>query len=157
RRHDRPRPHPGARRSDSKARQQRRAGRAAHVLSRQLRRLAQALHFVGRPGPHHGCRCTARGAAILRNRETHAGSHRRARGSRPMTRRWALLWLLAPLAFPQAPPRPSYKNLAYPPLRPIQIPKVDTFTLSNGMKVYLLEDHELPTINGTALVRTGNL
>src|SRR5262249_6940520 len=24
-------------------------------------------------------------------------------------------------------------------------------------KVYLLEDHELPTINGTALVRTGNL
>ena len=52
---------------------------------------------------------------------------------------------------------PSYKDLKFPPLRPIQIPKVATFTLPNGMKLYLLEDHELPIINGVAQVRTGNL
>ncbi|HEV3202301.1 MAG TPA: pitrilysin family protein [Bryobacteraceae bacterium] len=64
-----------------------------------------------------------------------------------------------PAAKPPAarPSLPSYRDLKYPPLRPIQIPAVDTFTLPNGMKLYLLEDHELPVVNGTALVRTGNL
>ena len=52
---------------------------------------------------------------------------------------------------------PSYKELKYPALRPIKIPDVDTFTLPNGMKVYLLENHELPLVRGSALVRTGNL
>ncbi len=52
---------------------------------------------------------------------------------------------------------PSYKDLKFPPLRPIQIPKVAAFTLPNGMKLYLLEDHELPVVNGVARVRTGNL
>ena len=56
-----------------------------------------------------------------------------------------------------APAEPSYKDLKFPALRPVQIPKVETFTLPNGMKVFLLEDHELPIVNGTALVRTGNL
>jgi hypothetical protein len=51
----------------------------------------------------------------------------------------------------------TYKDLKFPPLRPIQIPKVATFTLPNGMKLYLLEDHELPVINGVARMRTGNL
>ena len=37
------------------------------------------------------------------------------------------------------------------------MPQVDTSTLPNGMKLYLLEDHELPVVSGTALVRTGNL
>jgi zinc protease len=52
---------------------------------------------------------------------------------------------------------PSYRDLKYPPLRPIQIPPVETVTLPNGMRLYLLEDHELPVVNGTALVRVGNL
>jgi zinc protease len=52
---------------------------------------------------------------------------------------------------------PSYKNLKYPPLPPVKIPEPVQVTLSNGMRVFLLEDHELPTINGFALVRTGNL
>jgi zinc protease len=52
---------------------------------------------------------------------------------------------------------PSYKELKYPPLRKVQIPNVETSTLPNGMKLYLLEDHELPLVRGTALVRTGNL
>jgi len=51
----------------------------------------------------------------------------------------------------------TVEQMKYPPLRPIQIPKVDVSTLPNGMKLYLLEDHELPLVNGTALVRTGNL
>jgi zinc protease len=52
---------------------------------------------------------------------------------------------------------PSYKDLKYPPLRPIEIPKVEKSTLPNGMRLYLLEDHELPMVHGAALVRTGNL
>ncbi len=52
---------------------------------------------------------------------------------------------------------PAYKALKYPPLREIKIPNVATATLSNGIKLYLLEDHELPLLRGFALVRTGNL
>lgn len=52
---------------------------------------------------------------------------------------------------------PSYKSLKFPPLRQVEIPNVDTFTLPNGMRLYLLENHELPLISGFALVRTGNL
>jgi zinc protease len=52
---------------------------------------------------------------------------------------------------------PSYKDLKYPPLLEIKIPNVATFTLANGIKLYLLENHELPLVSGFALVRTGNL
>ncbi|MCX6620627.1 MAG: insulinase family protein, partial [Acidobacteria bacterium] len=47
--------------------------------------------------------------------------------------------------------------LKFPPLREVVIPKPDVFRLPNGMKVYLLEDHELPLVRGVALVRTGGL
>jgi zinc protease len=65
----------------------------------------------------------------------------------------------APAAAPGASQSaiPSYKNLKYPPLPQVKIPEPATFTLSNGMRVFLLEDHELPIIDGFALVRTGNL
>jgi predicted Zn-dependent peptidase len=52
---------------------------------------------------------------------------------------------------------PSYKALKYPPLPELKIPKVEETTLSNGLKIYLLESHELPLVRGLALVRTGNL
>ncbi len=52
---------------------------------------------------------------------------------------------------------PSYKSLKFPPLREVKLPQPVEFTLSNGMKVFLLEDHELPLVRGSALVRTGNL
>ena len=45
----------------------------------------------------------------------------------------------------------------YPPLREIEIPKVASHKLSNGMQIYLLEDHTLPIVTGTAMTRTGNL
>ncbi len=52
---------------------------------------------------------------------------------------------------------PSYKDLKFAPLPPLQIPTPTEFTLSNGMKILLLEDHELPLVSGAALIRTGNL
>jgi zinc protease len=52
---------------------------------------------------------------------------------------------------------PSYKDLKFPPLPPLEIPKPVEFTLSNGIKVFLLEDHELPLVSGGVLIRTGNL
>jgi zinc protease len=56
-----------------------------------------------------------------------------------------------------AQPAPSYKTLKYPPLPQVKIPEPAEFTLSNGIRVLLLEDHELPLIRGLALIRTGNL
>jgi zinc protease len=70
------------------------------------------------------------------------------------------LWAQAPGGpKPQAlpPPVPAVADLKFPPLKPIQIPTVETVTLANGMKVFLLEDHEIPVINGSARIRTGNL
>jgi predicted Zn-dependent peptidase len=52
---------------------------------------------------------------------------------------------------------PSYKDLKYPPMPQVKIPEPAQFTLSNGMRIFLLEDHELPLIRGLALIRTGNL
>ncbi|MBZ5584155.1 MAG: insulinase family protein, partial [Acidobacteriia bacterium] len=48
-------------------------------------------------------------------------------------------------------------DLKFPPLRPIQTPHIATFTLPNGMRLFLLEDHELPMVHGAARIRTGNL
>ncbi|MEO8049458.1 MAG: pitrilysin family protein [Acidobacteriota bacterium] len=66
-----------------------------------------------------------------------------------------LLGLLASASLAQT--IPSYEQLVYPALKQVKIPEPTTFTLANGMRVFLLEDHELPLINGLALVRTGNL
>jgi zinc protease len=58
---------------------------------------------------------------------------------------------------PAVAPFPNWQDLKFPPLRSPTIPKPVEFTLPNGMRVYLLEDHELPLVSGTAVVRTGNL
>ena len=58
---------------------------------------------------------------------------------------------------PKVAPAPSWKDLIYPPLHAVAIPNVETIALPNGMKVYLLEDHELPLVHGAARIRTGNL
>jgi zinc protease len=69
-----------------------------------------------------------------------------------------LLPLLAVAQQPASPvPPASWKDLKFPPLKEIKLPKIEDFTLPNGMKVYLLEDHELPLVRGSALIRTGNL
>ncbi|HSW48640.1 MAG TPA: insulinase family protein, partial [Bryobacteraceae bacterium] len=69
-------------------------------------------------------------------------------------KRLAWLFLVACVAAAQAP---SYKDLKYPPLREVTIPEVATATLANGIKLYLLENRELPLVSGFALARTGNL
>jgi zinc protease len=69
----------------------------------------------------------------------------------------ALLLCCLTAAAQTATPPASYKALKYPPLKEIQIPKVAESTLPNGLKIYLLENHELPLVRGLALVRTGNL
>ncbi len=77
--------------------------------------------------------------------------------------RRALLLLFPLLAAAQQPapvPSPvpaSWKDLKYAPLRQIQLPKIEEATLPSGLKIYLLENHELPLVRGLALVRTGNL
>ena len=71
-----------------------------------------------------------------------------------MTRLMAVAFLAA---CAMAQPVADYKALKFPPLREVKPPEPVFFTLPNGMKVFLLEDHELPLISGSALVRTGNL
>ena len=50
-----------------------------------------------------------------------------------------------------------YKNLKYPKLGDIRIPKIQRVALANGMKLFLLEDHELPLVNVWAVIRTGSV
>ena len=73
-------------------------------------------------------------------------------------KRLAILFTVVACASAQQSPRiPSYKELKYPPLGQVKIPQPVEATLSNGVRVFLLEDHELPLVSGVALVRTGNL
>ena len=60
-------------------------------------------------------------------------------------------------------PRPAqaieakpYEELNFPPLGEIQIPEFERYELDNGLVVYLLEDHDLPLVSGTATFRTGD-
>jgi zinc protease len=50
----------------------------------------------------------------------------------------------------------SYKEIEYPPLGELKIPQPQRFELQNGMVVYMIEDHALPLVNVTALVRAGS-
>jgi zinc protease len=52
---------------------------------------------------------------------------------------------------------PSPGSLVFPPLSPVKIPKPTTFVLPNGLKIFFLENHELPVVRGTMMIRTGNL
>ncbi|NJK38453.1 MAG: insulinase family protein [Oscillatoriales cyanobacterium RM1_1_9] len=49
-----------------------------------------------------------------------------------------------------------YDQLTFPPLPEIQLPAYTRYQLKNGITVYLMEDHELPLVGGTALFRTGS-
>lgn len=47
-------------------------------------------------------------------------------------------------------------ELRYPPLHEFAIPRPERVVLDNGLVVLLLEDHELPLVEATALVRSGS-
>lgn len=49
-----------------------------------------------------------------------------------------------------------YEELEFPPLGEIQIPAYERYELDNGMVVYMLEDHDLPLVSGSATFRTGD-
>ncbi len=48
-------------------------------------------------------------------------------------------------------------ELEYPGLPDIKIPEIRQVTLDNGMRLMLLEDHELPLINLSARIRVGSI
>ena len=49
------------------------------------------------------------------------------------------------------------ENLDFPELSDFQVPQVEEMTLDNGMKIFLIEDHELPTVNASARVGVGSV
>lgn len=51
----------------------------------------------------------------------------------------------------------DYRALKFPPLAEFEIPRPQTFELDNGLKVFLMEDHELPLIEVSARIRTGSV
>jgi zinc protease len=67
-----------------------------------------------------------------------------------------LVWLstLQPVRADDTPKH--YTNLTFDPLPQVQIPNYSRYQLENGLTVYLMEDHELPLVGGTLLVRTGD-
>ena len=64
-----------------------------------------------------------------------------------------LFWVFRP-AVGETPKH--YTELEFPELAEITIPDYQKFELDNGLKVVLMEDHELPLTSGIALVRTGD-
>jgi zinc protease len=74
-----------------------------------------------------------------------------------MKRILAATLVLGGLAFAQGTKIPTYKELKYPPMGQVKIPEPVQATLSNGMRVFLLENHELPLISGSVMIHTGNL
>lgn len=50
----------------------------------------------------------------------------------------------------------SYQDLVFPPLT-FTPPQVERHTLENGMRVFFVEDHELPIVRMYALVKTGTI
>jgi zinc protease len=54
-------------------------------------------------------------------------------------------------------PARDYARLKYPKLRDVQVPQVERVTLANGMRLFLLEDHELPLVSISVRIRTGSV
>jgi zinc protease len=79
---------------------------------------------------------------------------------------FSLLLIAATFAFGQAPaapaapaPSPAVKpwdKIAFPKLHDLKVPAVKKYTLPNGLRLFLLEDHTLPIIDGLAMIRTGS-
>jgi zinc protease len=49
-----------------------------------------------------------------------------------------------------------YTDLKFPPLTDVKLPKYERYVLKNGMVVYLMEDHQLPLVSGSVIIRTGD-
>ncbi len=67
-----------------------------------------------------------------------------------------LLALLLTASPPLVSAQKHWSEIIYPPLRDIRVPEVEQIELPNGLKLYLLEDHSLPKVEGVVLIRTGD-
>lgn len=68
-----------------------------------------------------------------------------------------LVWLLAALPSRVADAQArNWKEIPKSPLAPFQIPKPTRIELPNGMVIFLMEDHELPLIDGFAYIKAGS-
>ncbi|MFZ0039275.1 MAG: pitrilysin family protein [Candidatus Acidiferrales bacterium] len=65
-----------------------------------------------------------------------------------------VVMLLAPASRAQVD---DWKKIQTPPLHPFHPPVPKRIQLSNGMVIFLLEDHELPLVSGTAEIRGGSI
>lgn len=72
-------------------------------------------------------------------------------------RKLAMGLMLSPCLAGASLAQTHYKDLTYPELNDIQVPEVEQVTLSNGMKLFVLEDHELPMISLSARIRVGSI
>lgn len=68
-----------------------------------------------------------------------------------------LLALLTFTFFAQERPKRAIDGLIYPKLNDIKPPEVVEYTLSNGVTVLLVEDHDFPTVNLRAMVKGGKV
>ncbi len=65
-----------------------------------------------------------------------------------------LIFLSGLSLFAQKNPKEKFD---FPQLNPIKMPKVETVKLKNGLKLFLVEDHEYPTIDIRAMVHVGSV
>ncbi len=50
----------------------------------------------------------------------------------------------------------DHRDIKYPKLPERELPRPEVHTLSNGLQLFMLEDHELPLISVSGLIRTGS-
>jgi zinc protease len=55
-----------------------------------------------------------------------------------------------------APPATNWKQIAIPPLPPFKPKEPKRIVMPNGMTIFLTENHELPLISGSAMIRGGS-
>lgn len=66
------------------------------------------------------------------------------------------LALLAMLALPATSQVKDHRDIKFPELPDREVPRPAVHTLPNGLRLLLLEDHELPLISVTGRIRTGS-
>jgi predicted Zn-dependent peptidase len=77
-----------------------------------------------------------------------------------------LALVIAACAAAQPAPRPApakpgvraaatHGEIRFPPINDIKVPQPERYITANGMTVFLLEDHELPLVRASAIIRTG--
>lgn len=74
-----------------------------------------------------------------------------------MLKRLITACILFALTFSAAQAQKSYDELDYPDLNTFQQPDVITFTTANGIRFFLVEDPELPLVDLSVRIRTGEV